>query len=217
MNRTVDIYKYKAFIFDMDGVIVHNHIYHLKAWNLFCDKHNFDFDITTFSEKFFGKSNFEILSTLSGGNISERDAIALGEQKEAIYRDLYINEIKPHVGLVEFLKKLRSKQKLTAIASSAPISNINFVLDTLNIRRYFNAIVDASMVKQSKPNPEIYLKASEALGALPTECMVFEDSHSGIESALNAGMQVVVLSTTHKIEELNYNLLIVNDFLHLQI
>ena len=209
------ISMYKAFIFDMDGVIVNNHEHHLKAWNLFCNKYKFDFDIKTFSERFFGKSNLEILSILSGRNISEIEAYELGEEKEKIYRELFIQDIKPHTGLIELLEKLRSEQKLIAIASSAPISNINFVLDTLNIRKYFDAIIDVSMVKHSKPNPEIYLKAAAMLKVKPSDCLVFEDSHSGIKSALDAGMQVIVLSTTHKKEELNYNLIIVDNFKHL--
>ena len=71
------------------------------------------------------------------------------------------------------------------------------------------------MVKFSKPNPEIYLKAAHALNIEPSECLVFEDSHSGIKAALDAGMEVVILSTTHKRNELNYNMAIVEDFTEL--
>ncbi len=68
------------------------------------------------------------------------------------------------------------------------------------------------MVKFSKPNPEIYLKAARALNIEPKECLVFEDSHSGIKAALGAGMDVVVLATTHSRNELNYDLNIIDDF-----
>lgn len=204
--------KYKAFIFDMDGVIVNNHSFHLKAWEIFCNMHSFPFDINTFSQRYFGKSNFEILSELSNGKVSEKEALALGEEKEIIYRELYSKEISAHTGLLDVLEVLKSNNKLTAVASSAPISNINFVLDKLKIREYFNTVVDASMVKFSKPNPEIYLKAASALNIEPRECLVFEDSHSGIKAALRAGMDVVVLATTHKKNELNYNMAIVEDF-----
>lgn len=204
--------KYKAFIFDMDGVIVNNHSYHLKAWEIFCNKYSFPFDINTFSQQYFGKSNYEILSELSHKKVTEMEALTLGEEKEIIYRELYSKEILVHTGLLDFLEVLKSNNKLTAVASSAPISNINFVLDKLRIREYFNTIVDASMVKFSKPNPEIYLKAAHALNIEPRECLVFEDSHSGIKAALDAGMEVVILSTTHKRNELNYNMAIVEDF-----
>jgi beta-phosphoglucomutase family hydrolase len=204
--------QYKAFIFDMDGVIVNNHSYHLMAWKIFCDKYSFPFNINTFSQQYFGKSNFEILSELSDKKVTEMEALTLGEEKEIIYRELYAKEIMAHTGLLDLLKVLKSNDKLTAVASSAPISNINFVLDKLKIREYFNTLVDASMVKFSKPNPEIYLKASSALNIEPKECLVFEDSHSGIKAAQDAGMNVVVLATTHSKNELNYNLDIIDDF-----
>lgn len=209
--------KYKAFIFDMDGVIVNNHSYHLKAWEIFCNKYSFPFDINTFSQQYFGKSNYEILSELSHKKVTEMEALTLGEEKEIIYRELYSKEILVHTGLLDFLEVLKSNNKLTAVASSAPISNINFVLDKLRIREYFNTIVDASMVKFSKPNPEIYLKAAHALNIEPRECLVFEDSHSGIKAALGAGMDVVVLATTHNRNELNYDLDIIDDFKNTEI
>jgi len=209
--------KYKAFIFDMDGVIVNNHSYHLKAWEIFCNKYSFPFNEDTFSKQYFGKSNLEILSELSDKKVTGMEALALGEEKEIIYRELYSKEISAHTGLLDLLEVLKSNDKLTAVASSAPISNINFVLDKLKIREYFNTVVHASMVKFSKPNPEIYLKAASALNIEPKECLVFEDSHSGIKAALGAGMDVVVLATTHNRNELNYDLDIIDDFKNTEI
>ncbi len=76
----------------------------------------------------------------------------------------------------------------------------------------FDAVVDSSMVKECKPDPEIYLKASELIGIAPKECIVFEDSISGIQSAHNAGMKVIALITTHKAEELPKTYMQVYDF-----
>jgi beta-phosphoglucomutase family hydrolase len=208
----IDTKEYNAVIFDMDGVIVDNHKYHLLAWEQFCLKHSFPCVISTFSAQYFGKSNHEILNALSGQILTSDIALKLGEEKEEVYRKLYRNEIKPLNGLVELLKKLKSDNKLVAIASSAPISKIDFVLDSLSIRLYFDVIVDVSMVKNSKPDPEIYLKAADLLNVNPSKCLVFEDSHSGIKAALSAGMNVIAIATTHKKEELNPNLLKINDF-----
>jgi beta-phosphoglucomutase family hydrolase len=208
----IKLHNYKAFIFDMDGVVINNHTYHLKAWELFCNKYNFPFNPETFSHNFFGKSNSEIISILNKGEVSSISHDILGEEKEEIYRNLYTTSISPHTGLVDFLNKLKSHQKLIGLASSAPISNIDFVLNSLNLRRYFDTIIDVSMVKQSKPNPEIFLKAAFALGVPPKECIVFEDSHAGIKAAKSAEMDVIILSTTHKKEELNYDSLIIEDF-----
>ncbi|KAB2867390.1 MAG: beta-phosphoglucomutase family hydrolase [Bacteroidales bacterium] len=202
----IDFSNYSSVIFDMDGVIVNNHKYHLRAWEMFCNKYGYEFDIKTFSERFFGKSNHEILQKLAGNEISKDESEMLGEEKEQIYRDLYIDEIKPLDGLVPVLEKIKENGVTTAIASSAPLSNIDFVLDSLNIRDYFDVIVDASMVEYSKPNPAIYLRAASILNVEPSRCLVFEDSHSGIKAAIDAGMDVIAVATTHSKEELSYNL-----------
>ncbi|MGE0078046.1 MAG: HAD family hydrolase [Bacteroidales bacterium] len=207
--------SFKAVIFDMDGVIVDNQYYHLDAWEVFCKKYNYPFDISSFRQKYFGKSNHEILNSLSSKNLTIDEALELGEEKEIIYRDIYRNDIKPIPGLISLLENLKQLGKPIAIASSAPISNIDFVVDSLNIRKYFDVIVDVSMVEFSKPNPDIYLKAAHLLNTNPLDCLVFEDSHSGIKAAQSAGMSVIALATTHKKEELNYNLTIVNDFTEL--
>jgi len=79
--------------------------------------------------------------------------------------------------------------------------NVDFVLDNLHIRKYFQALVSADDVQHSKPDPETYLKCAEELGMDPKKCIVFEDAPKGVESALNAGMKCVVLTILHKREE----------------
>ncbi|MCB8963982.1 MAG: beta-phosphoglucomutase family hydrolase [Bacteroidales bacterium] len=198
----INLMEYRAVIFDMDGVIVDNQNYHLSSWEMFCAKYNFDCNINTFSAQYFGKSNHEILTSLSGKALTPQETYKLGEEKEEIYRQLYRDEIKPLAGLIDLLKLLKANRIPTAIASSAPTSNVDFVVDSLKIREYFDVIVDVSMVRNAKPDPEIYLKAAERLNVEPSGCLVFEDSHSGIKAALNAGMQVIGLATTHRKEEL---------------
>ena len=79
--------------------------------------------------------------------------------------------------------------------------NIDFVLDNLNIRHYFSAIVSADDVQHSKPHPETYLKAARELGVAPEHCLVFEDAPKGVEAAQNAGMASVVLTLLHEAED----------------
>ena len=88
-----------------------------------------------------------------------------------------------------------------AIGSAAIMFNIDFVLDGLNISKYFSAIVSADDVTRSKPDPETYLKCAEALHASPKDCIVFEDAPKGVESAFNAGMRSVVLTILHQQHE----------------
>lgn len=207
--------SFKAAIFDMDGVIVDNHIYHVKAWAVFCQKHSIPFDENSFRAKFFGKNNQDIFSELINRRLSNEQIEMLGEEKELIYRNIYKDFIAPVNGLIPFLENLKAARIKTAIATSAPTSNLDFVLDHLKIRYLFNVIVDASMVTKGKPNPEIYTTAAKMINVDPKDCLVFEDSISGIQSAHNAGMQVIALVTTHKPEELPETYLQVNDFTEL--
>jgi beta-phosphoglucomutase family hydrolase len=202
----------KTAIFDMDGVIVDNHIFHLKAWKKFCEVNNIKFSAQEFREKFFGKNNHDILKGLLNRNISYQEVFKLGEAKEAIYREIYQPFIKPVTGLVEFIKILKINGFRLAIATSAHKPNLDFVLNMLRISQYFDVLVDASKVTHSKPSPEIFLKAANLLGVESAACIVFEDSVSGINAAKAAGMLVVALLTTHKREELPNTDFFISDF-----
>jgi len=209
--------SFKAAIFDMDGVIVDNHHYHVSSWEQFCKRHNIPFEETEFRSKFFGMTNQDIFKELIGSKLTCEQIEILGEEKEQIYRDIYKDFIAPVDGLIPFLTDLRNSGIKTAVATSAPTSNLNYVLDNLNIRHQFDAIVDASMVSKGKPDPEIYLKAAERLDIKPEQCVVFEDSISGIKSGQNAGMVVVALATTHNPNELPKTPLVVKNFNELAI
>ena len=88
-----------------------------------------------------------------------------------------------------------------AIGSAAIMFNIDFALDGLDLRKYFPVIISADDVKKSKPDPETYVKCAEALNVEPKDCIVFEDAPKGVESAQNAGMRSVVLTTLHEQHE----------------
>ena len=88
-----------------------------------------------------------------------------------------------------------------AIGSAAPLFNIDFALDNLNIRHYFGAVVSGDDVLESKPHPEVFLKAAKLIQADPENCIVFEDAPKGVESALNAGMKSVVITGMHTEDE----------------
>jgi beta-phosphoglucomutase family hydrolase len=202
----------EGIIFDMDGVIVDNYLFHIDAWGEFCKRHGLNFESEDFTKKYFGKNNADILKALFGRVLADAEVHQFGEEKEAIYRELYQPHIKPLDGLVNFMKELKILGKKIAIASSAPQSNIDFVVNNTGIKVYIDVTVNGNMVKLGKPNPDIFLKASELLGIQPANCLVFEDSFSGIQAAINAGMQVVAVATTHKKEEHNPKLTIISDF-----
>ncbi|TSJ44817.1 HAD family phosphatase [Fluviicola chungangensis] len=118
-----------------------------------------------------------------------------------MYRELY----RPHLALIQglggFLRQADQSGVLMAIGSAATNFNIDFVLDNLDIRSYFNAIVGAEDVIESKPDPEVFLKGAGLLGVEPESCVVFEDVPKGAEAALNAGMSAIIVTTTHMEEE----------------
>jgi HAD superfamily hydrolase (TIGR01509 family) len=98
-------------------------------------------------------------------------------------------------GIRPFLESYASVPK--AVATNAEPANLNFVLDEAGLRKYFLAAIDGHQVANPKPDPEVFLKAADALGVTPEHCVVFEDSHTGVQAGLAAGMRVVGLMTTH--------------------
>lgn len=207
MLKTVE-----TVIFDMDGVIVDNYLFHIDAWGEFCNRHGLNFDTEDFTRKYFGKNNADILKALFGKSLTDFEVDMLGEEKEAIYRELYQPFIRPLDGIKDFMRAIKIQGKKIAIASSAPQSNINFVVENTHIKEYIDISVNGNMVSQGKPNPDIFLKAAELLCIQPEKCLVFEDSFSGIQAAINAGMQVIAIATTHSKEEHDPTLTIIENF-----
>jgi beta-phosphoglucomutase len=105
-------------------------------------------------------------------------------------------------GLIPFLEKLEARKIPRAIATSAPRANVDFTVSRTHIERFFSIILDDSFVNRGKPDPEIYLKSAAALGLNPGQCLVFEDSLSGVRAGKDAGCKVVGITTTHTREEL---------------
>jgi len=184
--------------------LVDNKHIHRKAWVEFCRQYNHPIKEADFDNIGFGKTNREYLSLFFNREVSENEAIKLGEKKERIYRQLIEKEIEPVKGLISLLRKIKNEYGFkTAVASSAPRTNIDFVLEKLKITGYFDVLVDESMVHEGKPNPDIYVKAAQLLEVMPEKSLVFEDSLFGVEAALRAGMIVVALTTSHNKKELS--------------
>ncbi|MFQ3609639.1 MAG: beta-phosphoglucomutase family hydrolase [Chloroherpetonaceae bacterium] len=188
-----------GFIFDMDGVIVDNMRTHERAWiELFRDI-GIELDIKEFHEKTAGMKATEVLRYFLGNRFSNGELEQLSAQKEFLYRVLFRKRLKALTGLPKFLEEAQALQIPMALATGGGKPNIDFVLDGLDLRKYFCSILGAGDVKHGKPNPEIYLKSADALGISPEDCFVFEDALPGIEAARRAGMRVVGIATTHSI------------------
>ena len=135
------------------------------------------------------------------GMLTDEEMDRLSIEKERRYQQEFLPHLQLLPGLIEFLEKSYQSGIPMAIGSAAIPFNIDFVLDNLKIRHYFKAIVSADDVVFSKPHPETFLKAAQLLNVESTECLVFEDVPKGVEAAQNAGMNAVVLTTTHQTEE----------------
>ena len=201
-----------AVIFDMDGVIVDSNPYHAQAWIQFCKDYNVPLNEDEIPKLIYGKTNKVALKEVFKKDFSPEEADRLGEEKEAIYRELHQKDMEPVKGLIPFLRMLKQNNIATAVATNAPVSNLNFTLERINIRQYFDKLIDATMVKEGKPDPDIYLKAAEKLNMAPEKCIVMEDSIPGVEAGLRANMKVVALTTTHSREELAHTHLVIEDF-----
>lgn len=191
-----------AIIFDMDGVITDNNAYHEKAWQIFCKKYQLPvFSHDDFMSKVVGKTNSEILTQLFDGLTTEQKE-AYSYEKEAIYRDIYRADAIATEGLITLLQAFQQAGIKCGLATNAPVENMDFTLDVLNIRQYFTATIYAKQVARGKPFPDIYLKMAEMLQTAPQNCIVFEDSLTGISAALAANMTVVGVTSTYPPEKM---------------
>ena len=199
-----------AFIFDMDGVLVDSNPTHKIALKQFCKEHGYDLSESDLREKIYGRTNRDWLLNLFG-SLDDETIRKYADEKEALFRRLY-KDIKPVTGLVPFLDKLDAMNISRAIATSAPRANVDFTLQKTNTGKYFKTILDDSFVTEGKPNPQIYIKSAQALGFDPSNCVVLEDSLSGVKAGKRAGCKVVGITTTHTREELNETDFVIDDF-----
>jgi beta-phosphoglucomutase len=194
-----------GFIFDMDGTLVDNMGYHVQAWKDFFKEMGKDIPVMELIPRIAGKPSEEGIKLTLGSGIPKNEIKRYVDRKEDIYRQSYAKQLEPIPGLVDFLNNSQALNIAMAIATSAPRVNIDFTIDGLNIRKYFNIIVGSDGIRNGKPDPEIFLTAADKLNILPSKCIVFEDSLIGIEAACRAGMKVIVVTTSLQEDEVINN------------
>jgi beta-phosphoglucomutase len=190
----------KAFLFDLNGAMIDDMPYHIKAWHEIFNRYGANFSMEESMRECYGK-NDEILERIFPGKFSQEEKDHISITKETEYQKAYLPHLKLIDGLPSLLEEAKKLGIKMAIGSAAIMFNVNFVLDNLNIRHYFDALISADDVVISKPDGETYLTCAKMLGAQPHECIVFEDVPKGIESAVNAGMKAVVITSLHKEHE----------------
>ena len=193
-------HSFNYFLFDLNGTMIDDMDYHVKGWHEMFMKLGVDISYEQTKLQCYGK-NDEVMERVCPGRFSPEEKEKISWQKEEIYQSIYKPHLKLIDGLPEFLEKAHQKGIKMAIGSAAIMFNIDFVLDNLNIRHYFDAIVSADDVQFSKPHPETYLYCASRLGAEVSQCLVFEDVVKGVESAARAGMKALVIEGFHHPDE----------------
>jgi HAD superfamily hydrolase (TIGR01509 family) len=174
--------------------------YHIVAWHRILNDFGANLTIDQVKKECYGKNN-ELLDRIFPGKFSREKKDAMSLDKEREYQRAFRSELKLISGLEGFLDKARSQNIRMGIGTAAIMFNVDFVLDGLDIRHYFESIVSADDVTHSKPDPETWTRCAEKLNKSPEQCLVFEDSPKGVEAAHRAEMDCVVITTTHKREE----------------
>jgi beta-phosphoglucomutase len=179
----------------MDGVIIDSTETHTEAWRQYLSGHQIEF--TDVGARMLGKHNPDLVRDFFFDRDLTDDLINYhGTQKEALYRELMTSMLQEKLvpGAVEFIRQHGSVPK--AVATNAEAPNVSFVLEGAGIADCFSVIVNGYEVARPKPAPDVYLRAAELLGVTPQNCIVFEDSPTGVQAARAGGMHVVGLTTT---------------------
>jgi len=185
-----------ALIFDMDGTMVDNMMTHHLGWQKILAAYGLELTMEEVKATCHGK-NTEIIERLFPGQYNPAERERISSEKEDWYRSIFLPELKLLPGLHDLLETTQQNGIPMGIGTAAPKVNVDFVLDTLHIRPYFQAIVQADDVDKGKPDPTVFFMVADRLGVPYRECLVFEDSPTGAKTALNAGMKAIILTTTH--------------------
>lgn len=184
---------YRAVIFDLDGVICHTDKFHYLAWKKISDKLslNFDTQMNNLLRGVSRKESFLIILKENNKNPDNFNIEEILEEKNDYYKEYLNNLSKEDLSddIKILLQKLIQNKIKIAIASSS--KNARLILEKLNIINLFDVIVDGNDIKNSKPHPEVFLKAYEKLNINKSQCLIIEDAVSGIEAGLKALIDTV--------------------------
>lgn len=209
----------KAFIFDLDGVLVSTDKYHYQAWKKMADDEGIYFD-EKINDRLRGVSRMDSLGIVlerAGRQYTEEEKVALANKKNDLYRDLLKNLTPADrlAGVTETLEKLRAEGFLLAVGSSS--KNTPTILDKIGYGGYFDAVSDGNNITKSKPDPEVFVKAAEMLKLPAEECFVVEDAKAGIDAAKAGGFVSVGIGDAAHYDKTDYKISTISDILKLPI
>ena len=196
----------------MDGVVCDNMAAHTEAWQLFFRGYKIEIETQDFLVNTMGMPTRDVLVYYFKRPVGSDEAARCAHIKEELYRGLYLPKRRAVPGLRRFLAAARAEGDRIGLGTGSKDDNVSFILDGLELRKSFDAVVDGGDVKKGKPDPETFLTLAEKLTIRPRDCVVFEDSLLGEEAARRAGMKVVAITTSHRADEFKIAALAVRDF-----
>ena len=191
---------YRSLLFDLDGTLAETDSLHLPTWVEALLPHGIEVDDAFYKENISGRANAEIVGDLLP-NLSEREGRDIVETKEAGFRER-AGELQPLPGLLDFLDRVKERGLGTGLVTNAPGENVGAVLPALRLEDYFDAVATSEEAGAGKPDPAPYRASLKKLGAEPGEALAFEDSVSGIASAVGAGIPTVGIASTQEPDRL---------------
>jgi beta-phosphoglucomutase len=187
-----------GLIFDLNGTMINDMEFHMRAWTEILNQDlKAGLSPEQVKSQMYGKNSELLVRVFGEGRFSEDEMNYWSIEKEKRYKHAYQPHLRLISGLEDLLREAHERNIPMAIGSAAIPFNIDFILDQLDIRKYFSAVVSADDVEISKPHPETFLKAARLININPSRCLVFEDAPKGVEAAGKAGMPCVVLTTMH--------------------
>jgi len=182
----------RGVIWDLDGVIIDSGDQHWAAWQQLAQETETPFTLSDF-RKTFGMRNADIIPTYWHTH-NPAEIVQLAQRKEAIYREMLMKDAHALPGAIELIRALREDGWKQALGSSAPMENIQIILDLLDLRNLLDAIVSGESTPFGKPAPDIFIAAAYALGISAVNCVVIEDAVAGVQAAHAGGMRCVAVT-----------------------
>ncbi len=190
----------RGVIWDLDGVIIDSSEQHWQSWKALASATKVHFTQADF-QKTFGMRNADIIPQY--WQIESAEEIAhLAHQKEELYRELLRKDARALPGALELMASIQAQGWRQALGSSAPMENIQIVLDLLGLRGLLDAVVSGEETPNGKPAPDIFLAAARALNLAPYNCVVIEDAVAGVQAARAGGMHSIAVTNGHPNREL---------------
>lgn len=179
---------YKGIVFDLDGVLCHTDHYHYQAWKKLADRLGIPFDETV-NNRLRGVSRMESLEIIlekSTREYSHQEKLDLAEEKNEEYKKL-LQQMKPSDISEEVRETLILLKRHFALAVGSSSKNTKLILQKTDMEQYFDAVADGNDIKNSKPDPEVFLVAANRIHLAPKDCLVVEDAKAGVDAAVAGG------------------------------